>query len=79
MHVHPLRLVGLNQHRCSALLTQAEVADGSLIEPFEMALPLTSGYYLIHPRVTELRAGANTRKTWFVETEARSWQGKRAA
>jgi LysR family transcriptional regulator, glycine cleavage system transcriptional activator len=41
------------------LLTQAEVADGSLIEPFEMALPLTSGYYLIHPRVTELRAGAN--------------------
>jgi LysR family glycine cleavage system transcriptional activator len=52
----------------SALLTQAEVANGSLIEPFDLALPLTSGYYVVHPRSAELQAGARTLKTWLTET-----------
>jgi LysR family transcriptional regulator, glycine cleavage system transcriptional activator len=54
----------------SALLTEAEVASGALIEPFDLALPLSSGYYLVHPRTTRLRAGADTLKTWFIETAA---------
>lgn len=52
----------------SALLTQAEVAGGSLIAPFDLALPLTSGYYVVHPRSAELQAGARTLKTWLTET-----------
>jgi LysR family transcriptional regulator, glycine cleavage system transcriptional activator len=52
----------------SALLTKAEVAAGSLIEPFDLALPLASGYYLVHPRTAELQAGARTLKTWLIET-----------
>jgi LysR family glycine cleavage system transcriptional activator len=51
----------------SALLTEAEVANGSLIEPFDMALPLSSAYYLVHPRTTELHAGAKTLKAWLVD------------
>lgn len=52
----------------SALLTQAEVASGSLIEPFDLALPLTSAYYLVHPRTADLHAGARTLKAWLIET-----------
>jgi LysR family glycine cleavage system transcriptional activator len=52
----------------SALLTQAELASGSLIEPFDLALPLTSGYYLVHPRSAELQPGARTLKTWLTGT-----------
>lgn len=54
----------------SALLTQSEIASGALIEPFKLALPLTSGYYLVHPRTAELRTNATTLKTWFIETAA---------
>lgn len=49
----------------SALLTQAEVASGALVEPFDMALPLPAAYYLVHPRVSELQPGARTLKAWF--------------
>jgi LysR family transcriptional regulator, glycine cleavage system transcriptional activator len=56
----------------SALLTQSEMADGSLIEPFDKALPLPTAYYLVHPRTAELRAGANTLKAWFLETSGSS-------
>lgn len=52
----------------SAVLTQVEVADGSLIEPFDVALPLSTGYYLVHPRNADLQTGAQTLKTWFIET-----------
>ncbi|HEY1999488.1 LysR substrate-binding domain-containing protein, partial [Paraburkholderia sp.] len=52
----------------SALLTRAEVADGSLIDPFGMALPLPTGYYLVHPRNAELQASAQTLKAWLIET-----------
>lgn len=61
----------------SALLTQAEMANGSLIEPFDEALPLPTAYYLVHPRTTELRAGANTLKAWFLETAAASRTAER--
>jgi LysR family glycine cleavage system transcriptional activator len=54
----------------SALLTEAEVADGSLIEPFDMALPLPTAYYLVHPHTTELQEGAKTLKAWFIDTVA---------
>jgi LysR family transcriptional regulator, glycine cleavage system transcriptional activator len=52
----------------SALLTQAEVANGSLIEPFELAVPLSNGYYLVHPRAGELQAGTQMLKAWLLET-----------
>lgn len=52
----------------SSLLTQAEVASGALIEPFELALPLSSGYYLVHPRSGELQAGTQMLKAWLLET-----------
>jgi LysR family transcriptional regulator, glycine cleavage system transcriptional activator len=63
----------------SALLTEAEVASGALIEPFDLALPLSSGYYLVHPRTTRLRAGADTLKTWFIETAAAAQKSAKRA
>lgn len=50
----------------SAVLTEADVANGSLIEPFDLALPLPTGYYLVHPRASELRTDAAALKAWFV-------------
>jgi LysR family glycine cleavage system transcriptional activator len=51
----------------SALLTEAEIASGSLIEPFPEALALASGYYLVHPKASELQPGALQLKAWFVQ------------
>ncbi|MGF6726269.1 LysR family glycine cleavage system transcriptional activator [Paraburkholderia sp. GAS41] len=59
----------------SALLTQAEIASGALIEPFDLALPLTSGYYLVHPQTAELQAGATTLKAWLIEQAEASATG----
>jgi LysR family glycine cleavage system transcriptional activator len=54
----------------SALLVQAELAEGSLVEPFGQALPLSTGYYLVHPEVAELPQGVKSLKAWFVERMA---------
>lgn len=50
----------------SPLLTEADVANGSLIEPFDLALPLPTGYYIVHPRASALRTDAAALKTWLV-------------
>ncbi len=51
----------------SALLTEAEMAAGTLVEPFGFALPLPSGYCLVHPRAVELQQGAQTLKDWLMD------------
>lgn len=48
----------------SPLLTEEEVAEGSLIEPFVCRLPLNTGYYVVHPRRTPLRPMAEAFKAW---------------
>ncbi|WP_248295093.1 hypothetical protein [Paraburkholderia sp. UYCP14C] len=39
----------------SAILVEAELAAGSLVEPFGKALPLSEGYYLVHSDADELQ------------------------
>ncbi|MBP0590063.1 LysR family transcriptional regulator [Paraburkholderia sp. LEh10] len=48
----------------SAVLTEAERAAKSLVEPFDFALPLKTAYYLVHPKSVDLKAGAATLKAW---------------
>jgi LysR family transcriptional regulator, glycine cleavage system transcriptional activator len=56
----------------SALLVQAELAEGTLIELFDAALPLQTGYYLVHPRAVELASAAQALKGWLIEQMAAS-------
>jgi LysR family transcriptional regulator, glycine cleavage system transcriptional activator len=49
------------------LLIEAELARGDLIDPFGKALPLASGYYLVHPETGEPQRAVQSLKTWFVE------------
>ncbi|TDY27110.1 LysR family transcriptional regulator [Paraburkholderia sp. BL6665CI2N2] len=51
----------------SPILVEAELAGGSLVEPFGKALPLPSGYYLVHPDVRELPQGVIWLKAWMAE------------
>ena len=51
----------------SALLTEAECGDGSLVDPFGKALALSTGYYLVHPGTEELQPGAKALKAWFID------------
>jgi LysR family transcriptional regulator, glycine cleavage system transcriptional activator len=48
-------------------LTEEESADGSLIEPFGLRLPLASGYYVVHPRNSVLRPAPQAFKAWLIE------------
>lgn len=48
----------------SPILVEAELADGSLIEPFGKALPISSGYYLVHPVSEKLQPGVEALKAW---------------
>jgi len=50
----------------SAVLTEAEQAAKSLIDPFGLSLPLKTAYYLVHPKSIELKPGAATLKAWFI-------------
>ncbi len=54
----------------SPLLTEAEVHEGTLIEPFAGALSLDKGYYLVHPGALELAPGARALKAWLIEKMA---------
>lgn len=47
-------------------LVEAELADGSLVEPFTQVLPLTQGYYLVHHARLPLRPAAATVKQWLI-------------
>ncbi|NAO28809.1 LysR family transcriptional regulator [Pseudomonas syringae pv. dysoxyli] len=51
----------------SSILTQQEVKDGSLCEPFDLTLPVSKGYYLVHKRRSELRPAATILKNWLIE------------
>ena len=54
----------------SSLLTEEEVGDGSLIEPFSDRLHLSKGYYVVHPVGATLRPAVQALKQWLIE-EAR--------
>ena len=53
-------------------LVESELAEGSLVEPFAQVLPLTQGYYLVHPDRLPLRPAAATVKAWLIEEARRS-------
>lgn len=51
----------------SSLLTEEEVGDGSLIEPFADRLQLNKGYYVVHPVGATLRPAVQALKQWLIE------------
>lgn len=51
----------------SAFLTEAEMRDGSLCEPFAGQLIVDKGYYLVHPRQGGLRPAAAALKQWLLD------------
>lgn len=55
---------------CSALLTEVEVEDGSLIEPFEGRLELSKAFYVTHHKATALRPAALALKKWLLTLPA---------
>ncbi|MFC5771869.1 LysR substrate-binding domain-containing protein [Thauera sinica] len=48
-------------------LVEAEVAAGSLVEPFAHALPLSQGYYVVHHRRLPLRPAAAAVRQWLID------------
>lgn len=52
----------------SAILTEAEMRDGALCEPFECRLPVTKGYYVVHHKGSPLRPAALALKNWLLQT-----------
>lgn len=50
----------------SALLTEDEVEQGSLVEPFPHRLPLARGYYVVHRRGTALAPAARQVAEWLM-------------
>ncbi|MBN3786006.1 LysR substrate-binding domain-containing protein [Burkholderia sp. Ac-20353] len=54
----------------SPLLVEAELARGELIEPFDNALPLGAGYYLVHPATAETKQAVQSLKAWFTDSIA---------
>lgn len=51
----------------SPYLTEAEVANQTLIEPFECCLYLENGYYVVHHSKTPLSPAAMRVKQWLIE------------
>ncbi|SOE64164.1 transcriptional regulator, LysR family [Burkholderia sp. D7] len=61
----------------SALLVEAEIAAGTLIEPFDAHLPLEKAFYIVHAGSAELREPVRLFKDWLLaEAEAQSPQGR---
>ncbi len=51
----------------SAILVEAELRDGALVEPFEgMRLPVAKAYYLVHHRQAVLRPAARALREWLL-------------
>lgn len=50
----------------SEWLTQEEVANGLLVEPFEQRLSLPKGYYLVQPRQAILRPTVQALREWLI-------------
>ena len=55
---------------CSALLTEAEVREGALFEPFAGRLALSKAYYVMHLRTTALRPAAVALRKWLLSLPA---------
>ena len=53
-------------------LVEAELAEGSLVEPFAHALALTQGYYLVHHARLPLRQAVATVKQWLIDEAGNS-------
>jgi LysR family transcriptional regulator, glycine cleavage system transcriptional activator len=51
----------------SAILTEAEIRDGILCEPFDCRLPVTNGYYVVHHKSMPLRPAALALKKWLLQ------------
>ena len=51
---------------CSALLTEAEVREGALFEPFAGRLALSKAYYVTHDKTAKLRPAAVALKKWLL-------------
>jgi LysR family glycine cleavage system transcriptional activator len=51
---------------CSALLTEAEVREGALFEPFANRLELAKAYFVIHHKNVPLRPAAVALKKWLL-------------
>jgi LysR family glycine cleavage system transcriptional activator len=71
-----LSLIGIEAARrgegvvlTSALLVEDELEKGSLIEPFAARLPLTVGYYVVHPRGVALHPAAQHVAQWLLSAE----------
>lgn len=56
---------------CSPLLTEAEVRDGALFEPFAHRLELSKGYYVTHLKTAALRPAAVALKKWLLALPGR--------
>ena len=54
----------------SAILTQAEIRDGTLIEPLPIRMPVGKGYYLVHSKHSPLRPAAQALKDWLLAQAA---------
>ncbi|WP_310631874.1 LysR substrate-binding domain-containing protein [Paraburkholderia sp.] len=54
----------------SPLLVEAELARGELIEPFDNALTLDAGYYLVHPASARIKQAVQFLKAWFADSIA---------
>lgn len=51
----------------SEWLTQEEVANGLLVEPFAQRLPLAKGYYLVQPKHSIQRPTVRALKEWLIQ------------
>ena len=56
---------------CSALLTEAEVREGALFEPFAGRLALSKAYYVTHEKTAKLRPAAVALKKWLLSLPER--------
>ncbi len=54
----------------SPLLTESEVAEGSLIEPLPLRMAAPNAYYVVHPARQTLRPAAAAVKAWLIEEAA---------
>lgn len=55
----------------SPYLTEAEVASGALIKPFDCCLELENGYYVVHPNKTTPSQASMRVKQWLIEEAAK--------
>ncbi|MBF5005729.1 LysR substrate-binding domain-containing protein [Diaphorobacter caeni] len=50
----------------SAILTETEIRDGTLFEPFKLPLSVGKGYYVVHAKGADLRPATAKLKSWLL-------------